>query len=131
VRDIILCDSTGIIYQGRYGMNPCKEELARVTNKNRISGNLSEAIKGADVFIGLSVGGLVTQEMVSSMAHDAIVLPLANPIPEIMPEKAKKAGARIVGSGRSDCPNQINNALGFPGIFRGHLMSGRVISIRR
>jgi malate dehydrogenase (oxaloacetate-decarboxylating) len=121
VRDIIMCDSTGIIYQGRYGMNPYKEEIARVTNKNRISGNLSDAMKGADVFIGLSVGGLVTQEMVRSMSDDAIVLPLANPTPEIMPEKARKAGARIVGSGRSDCPNQINNALGFPGIFRGVL----------
>jgi len=121
VNDIIMCDSTGIIYQGRDGMNPYKEELARVTNKNRISGNLSEAMKGADVFIGLSVGGLVTNEMVRSMGDDAIVLPLANPTPEIMPEKAKIAGARIVGSGRSDCPNQINNALGFPGVFRGAL----------
>ena len=121
VKDIIMCDSTGIIYQGRYGMNPYKEELARVTNKNRISGNLSDAMKGADVFIGLSVGGIVTQEMVRSMADDAIVLPLANPTPEIMPEKAKKAGAHIVGAGRSDCPNQINNALGFPGVFRGAL----------
>ena len=121
VKDIVMCDSTGIIYQGRYGMNPYKEELARVTNKNRISGNLSYAMKGADVFIGLSVGGIVSQEMVRSMSDDAIVLPLANPIPEIMPEKARKAGARIVGSGRSDCPNQINNALGFPGIFRGAL----------
>src|SRR5659263_168907 len=121
VKDIIICDSTGIIYQGRYGMNPYKEELARITNKNRVSGNLSDAMNGADVFIGLSVGGLVTQEMVRSMSADAIVLPLANPIPEIMPEKARLAGARIVGSGRSDCPNQINNALGFPGIFRGAL----------
>ncbi|HEX7575391.1 MAG TPA: NADP-dependent malic enzyme [Candidatus Methanoperedens sp.] len=121
VKDIIMCDSTGIIYQGRYGMNPYKEELARVTNKNRISGNLSDAMKGADVFIGLSVGGIVNEEMVRSMADDAIVLPLANPIPEIMPEKARKAGAHIVGSGRSDCPNQINNALGFPGVFRGAL----------
>jgi malate dehydrogenase (oxaloacetate-decarboxylating) len=121
VKDIIMCDSTGIIYQGGYGMNPYKEELARATNKNRISGNLSDAMKGADVFIGLSVGGIVTQEMVRSMSNDAIVLPLANPTPEIMPEKARQAGARIVGSGRSDCLNQINNALGFPGIFRGAL----------
>lgn len=121
VKDIIMCDSTGIIYQGRKGMNPYKEELARVTNKNRISGNLSDAMRDADVFIGLSVGGLVNEEMVRSMSDDAIVLPLANPTPEIMPEKAKKAGARIVGSGRSDCPNQINNALGFPGVFRGAL----------
>jgi malate dehydrogenase (oxaloacetate-decarboxylating) len=121
VKDIIICDSTGIIYKGRKGMNPYKEELAGVTNRDHISGNLGDAMKGADVFIGLSVGGLVTQEMVRSMSDDAIVLPLANPTPEIMPEKAKRAGARIVGSGRSDCPNQINNALGFPGVFRGAL----------
>lgn len=121
VKDIIMCDSTGIIYKGRYGMNPYKEELARITNKNRMSGNLSDAMNGADVFIGLSVGGIVSQEMVRSMSNDSIVLPLANPTPEIMPEKAKEAGARIVGSGRSDRPNQINNALGFPGIFRGVL----------
>jgi len=121
VRDIIICDSTGIIYEGRARLNPYKEELARLTNKNRLVGNLADAMKGADVFIGLSVGGIVSEEMIRSMSDDAIVLPLANPIPEIMPEKAKKAGARIVGSGRSDCPNQINNALGFPGIFRGTL----------
>lgn len=121
VNNIMVCDSTGIIFQGRKGMNPYKEELARITNKENISGSLSDAMKGADVFIGLSVGGIVTEEMVRSMADDSIVLPLANPTPEIMPEKAKKAGARIVGSGRSDCPNQINNALGFPGIFRGAL----------
>lgn len=121
VKDIILCDSTGIIYEGRAGLNPYKEELARLTNKNLLKGNLADAMKGADVLIGLSVGGIVSEEMVRSMAEDSIVLPLANPTPEIMPEKAKKAGARIVGSGRSDCPNQINNALGFPGVFRGAL----------
>lgn len=121
VKDIIMCDSTGIIYEGRPGMNPYKEELAELTNKNLIKGNLAGAMKGADVFIGLSVGGIVSEDMVRSMNDDAIVLPLANPTPEIMPEKAKKAGACIVGSGRSDCPNQINNALGFPGIFRGAL----------
>lgn len=121
VKDIIICDSTGIIYEGRAGLNPYKKELAGLTNKDRLIGNLADAIKGADVFIGLSVGGIVTEEMVSSMSDDAIVLPLANPIPEIMPEKAKKAGARIIGTGRSDYPNQINNALGFPGIFRGAL----------
>ena len=121
VKDIIMCDSTGIIYKGRPGMNPYKEELAELTNKNQIKGNLAGAMKDADVFIGLSVGGIVSEDMVRSMNDDAIVLPLANPTPEIMPEKAKKAGARIVGSGRSDCPNQINNALGFPGIFRGAL----------
>jgi len=121
VKDIIICDSTGIIYKGRPGMNPYKEELAELTNKNLLKGNLADAMKGADVFIGLSVGGIVSENMVRSMNDDAIVLPLANPTPEIMPGKAKKAGARIVGSGRSDCPNQINNALGFPGIFRGAL----------
>ncbi|MCX9083551.1 MAG: NAD-dependent malic enzyme [Candidatus Methanoperedens sp.] len=121
VKDIIVCDSSGILFQGRQGMNPYKEELAMTTNKKGIQGNLVDAMKGADVFIGLSIGGIVSQEMVHSMADDAIVLPLANPTPEIMPDKAKKAGARIVGSGRSDCPNQINNAIGFPGIFRGAL----------
>ena len=121
VKDIIICDSTGIIYKGRPGMNPYKEELAGLTNKNLLTGNLAYSMKGADVFIGLSVGGIVSEDMVRSMNDDAIVLPLANPTPEIMPGKAKKAGARIVGSGRSDCPNQINNALGFPGIFRGAL----------
>lgn len=121
VRDILVCDSTGIIYDGRAGLNPAKEELAKLTNKNRISGSLADAMKGADVFVGLSVAGIVSEDMVRSMTDDAIVFPLANPIPEIMPEKAKKAGAIIVGTGRSDCPNQINNALGFPGVFRGAL----------
>ena len=116
-----MCDSTGIIYEGRAGLSPYKEELARLTNKSRMTGNLADAMKGADVFIGLSVGGIVSGEMVHSMSDDSIVLPLANPIPEIMPDKAKIAGARIVGSGRSDCNNQINNALGFPGVFRGAL----------
>jgi malate dehydrogenase (oxaloacetate-decarboxylating) len=121
VRDILVCDSAGIIYEGRAGLNPAKEELAKLTNKNKISGSLADALKGADVFIGLSVGGIVSQEMVRSMADGAIVFPLANPVPEIMPGEAKHAGARIVGTGRSDCINQINNALGFPGIFRGAL----------
>lgn len=121
VRDIIVCDSKGIIHKDRDDLNPYKKELAELTNKNNEKGKLADAMKGADVFIGLSVGGIVSQDMVSSMSHDAIVFPLANPIPEIMPEKAKQAGARIVGTGRSDCPNQINNALGFPGIFRGAL----------
>ncbi len=119
--DVIVTDTAGIIYKGREGMNPYKKELAEHTNKKRISGTLADAIKGADVFIGLSVGGIVSEKMVSSMADDAIVFALANPTPEIMPDKAKKAGARIVGTGRSDCLNQINNSLGFPGIFRGAL----------
>lgn len=121
VRDIIVTDTAGIINKGREGMNPYKKELAELTNKRNISGTLTDAMKGADVFIGLSVGGIVSEEMVSSMANDAIVFPLANPTPEIMPEKARRAGARIVGTGRSDCSNQINNSLGFPGIFRGAL----------
>jgi malate dehydrogenase (oxaloacetate-decarboxylating) len=121
VRDIIVTDTAGIIYKGREGMNPYKKELAELTNKNGMSGTLADAMKGADVFIGLSVGGIVSEEMVRSMADDAIVFALANPTPEIMPEKAKIAGARIIGTGRSDCQNQINNSLGFPGIFRGAL----------
>jgi malate dehydrogenase (oxaloacetate-decarboxylating) len=121
VRDIIVCDSKGIIHKDRTDLNPYKKELADLTNKNNKKGALADAMKGADVFIGLSVGGIVSEEMVRSMAKDAIVFPLANPIPEIMPEKAKQAGARIVGTGRSDCINQINNALGFPGVFRGAL----------
>lgn len=119
--DVIVTDSTGIIYKGREGMNPYKKELAEHTNKKRISGTLADAMKGADVFIGLSVGGIVSEKMVRSMADDSIVFALANPTPEIMPEKARKAGAQIVGTGRSDYPNQINNSLGFPGIFRGAL----------
>jgi malate dehydrogenase (oxaloacetate-decarboxylating) len=119
--DAIVTDTAGIIFKGREGMNPYKKELAEHTNKKRISGTLADAMKGADVFIGLSIGGIVSEKMVRSMADDAIVFALANPIPEIMPEKAKRAGARIVGTGRSDCLNQINNSLGFPGIFRGAL----------
>jgi malate dehydrogenase (oxaloacetate-decarboxylating) len=121
VREIIICDSTGIIHKGRENLNIYKQELARLTNKKNETGTLFDAMKGADVLIGLSVGGIVSEEMVRSMADDAIVFPLANPTPEIMPEKAKRAGARIVGTGRSDCENQINNSLGFPGIFRGAL----------
>ncbi len=120
-REIIVCDTAGIIYKGRSGLNIYKQELAELTNKNNETGTLSDAMKGADVFIGLSVGGIVSEDMVRSMADDAIVFPLANPTPEIMPGKAKRAGARIVGTGRSDCQNQINNSLGFPGIFRGAL----------
>ncbi|MDP2767391.1 MAG: NADP-dependent malic enzyme [Candidatus Methanoperedens sp.] len=121
VRDILVCDSRGIIHKDRTDLNPYKKELAELTNKSNEKGTLADAMKGADVFIGLSVGGIVSEEMVRSMADDAIVFPLANPIPEIMPERAKRAGARIVGTGRSDCINQINNALGFPGVFRGAL----------
>jgi malate dehydrogenase (oxaloacetate-decarboxylating) len=120
--NILLCDSRGIIYEGRAeGMNPVKEEIAKITNTNKISGTLADAFVGADVFIGVSAGGIVSREMVRSMASDAIIFAMANPIPEIMPDDAKYAGARIVATGRSDFPNQINNCLGFPGIFRGAL----------
>ncbi len=121
VGDIIICDSKGIIYRGRSGLNPYKEKLAELTNKDDIKGTLADAMEDADVFIGLSVGGIVSESMVRSMAREAVVFALANPIPEITPDEAKRAGARIVGTGRSDYPNQINNALGFPGIFRGAL----------
>jgi malate dehydrogenase (oxaloacetate-decarboxylating) len=122
VRDVILCDTRGAIYEGRSeNMNPYKEEIALLTNRSKVKGSLAEAMRGADVFIGLSVAKQVSQEMVKSMAKDPIVMAMANPDPEITPEEAVEAGARIVATGRSDYPNQINNVLGFPGIFRGAL----------
>ncbi|ASF40143.1 NAD-dependent malic enzyme [Halobacillus halophilus] len=122
VRDIIMCDSKGAIFEGRdYGMNDVKDEIAKITNKDRLEGKLSEVMEGADVFIGVSVGGLLSKEMVSRMNDDSIIFAMANPEPEIMPEDAKEAGARVVGTGRSDFPNQVNNVLAFPGIFRGAL----------
>ena len=121
-KHIILCDTKGAIYEGRLeGMNPYKEDIARITNKRKEAGSLEDVIKGADVFIGVSVAKCVTEEMVKSMNKDAIIMAMANPEPEIMPELAKKAGARIVCTGRSDFPNQVNNLLAFPGIFRGAL----------
>jgi len=118
----ILCDSKGIIYEGRKeNMNPAKEEMAVVTNREMMKGTLADAIIGADVFIGLSMGGVLKQEMVRAMAPDSIIFATANPIPEIMPDEAKAAGARIVATGRSDLPNQVNNCLGFPAIFKGAL----------
>lgn len=121
-KHIILCDTKGAIYEGRAeGMNPYKEDIARITNKRKEAGSLEDVIKGADVFIGVSVAKCVTEEMVKSMNKDAIIMAMANPEPEIMPELAKKAGARIVCTGRSDFPNQVNNLLAFPGIFRGAL----------
>ena len=121
-KHIILCDTKGAIYEGRVeGMNPYKEDIARITNKRKEAGALVDVIKGADVFIGVSVAKCVTEEMVKSMNKDAIIMAMANPEPEIMPELAKKAGARIVCTGRSDFPNQVNNLLAFPGIFRGAL----------
>ncbi|SET79468.1 malate dehydrogenase (oxaloacetate-decarboxylating) [Salinibacillus kushneri] len=122
VRDIIMCDSRGAIYEGRTnGMNEVKDEIAKITNKDKADGSLEEVIQDADVFIGVSVGGLLTKEMVKTMKDDAIIFAMANPEPEIMPEDAKEAGARVIGTGRSDFPNQVNNVLAFPGIFRGAL----------
>ncbi len=121
-KHIILCDTKGAIYEGRAeGMNPYKEDIAKLTNRQKEAGNLVDVIKGADVFIGVSVAGCVTEDMVRSMNKDAIIMAMANPTPEIMPDLAKKAGARIVCTGRSDFPNQVNNLLAFPGIFRGAL----------
>ena len=121
-KDVILCDRTGAIYPGREkGMNPAKEEIAAITNPGKRTGSLADALKGADVFIGVSAPGLVTPEMVRSMAERAVVFACANPTPEIFPADAKAAGAAVVASGRSDFPNQINNVLAFPGIFRGAL----------
>ena len=121
-RDICLCDRTGLLAEGREaGMNPVKEELSRITNPRKLRGGLADALRGADVFIGVSAPGVLTGEMVSGMNRDAIVFACANPTPEIFPEEAKAAGARVVSTGRSDYPNQINNVLAFPGIFRGAL----------
>lgn len=122
VKNAILCDSKGTIYEGRKeNMNPVKEEMAKITNKEKIKGTLVDAIKGADVFLGLSVAGALKAEMVKTMASDSIIFAMANPTPEIMPDVAKAAGARIVATGRSDFPNQVNNCLGFPAIFKGAL----------
>ena len=117
--DVIMCDRRGAIYEGRGGLNPAKEKIAAITNRNRESGSLAEMLKGADVFIGVSAANMVTEDMVRSMAPNAILFPMANPDPEILPQKALAAGAAVVGTGRSDFPNQINNVLAFPGIFRG------------
>ncbi|MGO1469538.1 MAG: NAD(P)-dependent malic enzyme [Tissierella sp.] len=121
INNIIMCDSKGIIYKDSPTNNWVKDELAGITNKDDLRGTLKDAIVGADVFIGVSIGGAVSKDMVRSMNNDAIIFAMANPIPEIFPEDAIDAGARIVGTGRSDYPNQINNVLAFPGIFRGAL----------
>lgn len=122
VRDMIMCDSKGAIYEGRqHGMNDTKSYVANWTNKDKIDGSLEEVIKDADVFIGVSVADLLTKDMVKSMADDPIIFAMANPNPEIKPDNAKEAGAKVIGTGRSDFPNQINNVLAFPGIFRGAL----------
>lgn len=121
VKNIIMCDKFGIISKDDESLSDAHKEIAKTTNKDCLKGNLSDAMKGADVLIGVSAPGIVSKEMVASMAHDAVVFPMANPVPEILPELAKEAGARIVGTGRSDYPNQINNVLAFPGIFKGAL----------
>ncbi|HEX6594621.1 MAG TPA: malic enzyme-like NAD(P)-binding protein [Bacillota bacterium] len=122
VRNIIMCDSKGAIYEGRpYRMNAIKEQVAKITNSNKEEGSLADVLVGADVFIGVSVGGALTKEMIKQMNDDPILFAMANPEPEIMPDLAKQSGARIIGTGRSDFPNQVNNVLAFPGIFRGAL----------
>lgn len=122
VRDIIMCDSKGAIFEGRAeGMNEVKAEVAKFTNRDRLDGDLAYAIKDADVFIGVSVAGALTEEMVASMKDDPIIFAMANPDPEIMPDTARAAGAKVIGTGRSDFPNQVNNVLAFPGLFRGAL----------
>ena len=120
--DVILTNRKGIVYEGRPDLNPVVAKMAKITNKNKKQGTLADALKGADIFIGVSGANLVSKEMIKTMNKDAIVFALANPIPEIMPEDAFEGGARIVATGRSDFPNQINNVLVFPGLFRGALM---------
>ena len=121
LKNVIMTDRTGAIYEGREGLNPIKEEMAKITNQNHEKGTLAEVIKGADVFIGVSAPGTLTKEMVQTMAKDAIIFACANPTPEIFPDEAKAGGAAVVSTGRSDFPNQVNNVLAFPGIFRGAL----------
>ena len=121
LNNVIMTDRTGAIYEGREGLNPIKEEMAKITNRNKEKGTLAEVIKGADVFIGVSAPGTLTQDMVKTMAKDPIIFACANPTPEIFPDEAKAAGAAVVSTGRSDYPNQVNNVLAFPGIFRGAL----------
>ncbi|MBO4902052.1 MAG: NAD-dependent malic enzyme [Lachnospiraceae bacterium] len=121
LKNVIMVDRYGAIYEGREGLNPAKEEMAKITNREFKKGGLADVIKGADVFLGVSAPGVLTQEMVKTMAKDPVIFAMANPVPEIMPEEAKAAGAAVVCTGRSDYPNQVNNVLAFPGIFRGAL----------
>ncbi len=121
VKNIILCDKFGVICEGMAELNNAQKEMSLLTNREKLTGALKDAMRGADVFIGVSAAGVVSAEMIKSMNNDPVVFPMANPVPEIFPDEAKKAGARIVGTGRSDFPNQINNVLAFPGIFRGTL----------
>ncbi len=120
-KKMLMCDINGILCEGDERMNPAQAAMAAITNADHKQGTLADALVGADIFVGVSAPGIVTKEMIASMAPDSIVFPMANPTPEIMPDLAKEAGARIVGTGRSDFPNQINNLLAFPGIFRGAL----------
>ena len=119
--DLLLCDKAGILCEGAPGLNWMQEKMAKVTNRSFQKGTLADALKGADIFVGVSAPGIVTPEMVSSMNRDAILFAMANPVPEIMPDLARQAGARVVGTGRSDFPNQVNNVVAFPGIFKGAL----------
>ena len=121
VQEIIMCDSRGILYEGRSEMNAVKKKMADITNHDQIKGSLKDAVNGADVFIGVSVPGVLSKEMVKSMKDDPIIFAMANPVPEIMPADAHEAGGHIIATGRSDFPNQINNVLAFPGLFRGAL----------
>ena len=121
VKNLVMCDRFGIICEGREGLNEAHEEISKVTNREMLKGGLADAMRGADVFIGVSAPNIVSADMIKSMAENPIVFPMANPVPEIMPDMALKAGAAVVGTGRSDFPNQINNVLAFPGIFRGAL----------
>lgn len=121
LKDVVLCDSKGAIYKGREGLNPTKKEMAQITNSQMKKGSLADVMVGSDVFIGVSAPEIVTKEMVKSMNKDPMIFAMANPVPEIFPEDAKQAGAKVIGTGRSDYPNQINNVLAFPGIFRGAL----------
>ena len=117
----MLCDKVGILYRGMEKIDDAKEALAEITNPDNIKGDLSDALVGADLFVGVSAPGILKPEMVKTMNRDAIIFAMANPTPEIMPDEAKAAGARVIGTGRSDFPNQVNNVLAFPGIFRGAL----------
>ena len=121
LKDLVMCDKKGVIHEDADWLNPAQAEMAKVTNRHGVKGSLSDVMAGADLFIGVSAGNVVSPEMVKSMAEGAILFPMANPTPEIMPELALQAGAAVVGTGRSDFPNQINNVLAFPGIFRGAL----------
>ncbi|MCR5250378.1 MAG: NAD-dependent malic enzyme, partial [Lachnospiraceae bacterium] len=121
LENVVLCDKFGAICEGMEELNPAQAEMAKITNREHVRGSLSDVIRGADAFVGVSAPGVLKPEMIQTMARDPIIFAMANPVPEIMPEEAKAAGAKIVCSGRSDYPNQVNNVLAFPGIFRGAL----------